>query len=142
MLSNIVFSDDLGGIVLHSDDVNNNLLLLYPNSVGDVQPIVRGGTFYGGPADTSTSLSGTPSYLLSGPIYFEAKAGGDWALGYNRSSTDLKSRQSLGGASPNLDFPDFNGGAAPNCVLQIYSTVGGSGQTYELDYRILVLEAV
>lgn len=137
MLANIDYSDIFGGIVIQSNDPNLNRLILYPN-MKDGNPLIRGGYFYGGPAGTGTSIGTTSSYLQAGSIFFEAPGGGDWALGYNLSTVELRTRNQLGGADETRNFPDFNGGANSNGVLRSFSTTGGSGQTYKFDYRIFM----
>ena len=139
MLSNLVFGSNGGppeaSIGILSSDPNGNKLVLYQ----DTTTALTGGNFYGGLSLTSTSI-GSISYLLAGPVYFEAPGtgSGDWALGYNLSvaSADLVTRAGLGGANATLNSPDFNGGTG-NFVFQIRQTIGNNAPyVYSCDYRI------
>ena len=139
MLSNLVFGSNGGSpeasLGILSSDPNGNKLVLYQ----DTTTALTGDNFYGGPSLTSTSI-GSISYLLAGPVYFEAPGtgSGDWALGYNLSvaSADLVTRAGLGGANATLNFPDFNGGTG-NFVFQIGQTIGNNAPyVYSCDYRI------
>jgi len=139
MISNLVFTSTGGGpeaaIGIQSSDPNNNELVLYQGTT----TALTGGSFYGGPGFTGTSI-GSISYLLAGPVYFEAPGtdSGDWALGYNLSlaSADLVTRAGLGGAGATLNFPGFYGGP-DNVVFRIRHTAGGfNPYAYSCNYRI------
>ncbi len=138
MLSNLAFGSNGGhpeaSIGIQSSDPNGNELVLYQGTTA-----LTGGNFYGGPGFTDNSI-GSISYLLAGPVYFEAPGtdSGDWALGCNLSvaSADLVTRAGLGGANATLNFPDFNGGTG-NVVFRIGPTIGHNAPyVYSCDYRI------
>src|SRR5208283_1968906 len=65
MISNLVFTSTGGppeaSIGIQSSDPNNNELVLYQGST----TALTGGSFYGGPSNTVTSI-GSISYLLAG----------------------------------------------------------------------------
>ncbi|MFZ1980600.1 MAG: hypothetical protein WAU61_04780 [Smithella sp.] len=139
MISNLVFTSNGGpaeaSIGIQSSDPNYNELVLYQGST----TALTGGNFYGGPSNTVTSIDSI-SYLLAGPVYFEAPGtdSGDWALGYNLSlaSADLVTRANLGGAGATLNFPSFYGGP-DNVVFRIRHTIGGyNPYAYSCYYRI------
>jgi hypothetical protein len=130
MMSNLSFSNATGSIGIWSSNANGNRLVVYEDGT-----YLSGGSFYVDTPSSDTPIVGTMNYALAGPIYFEAPGtdSGDWALGYNLSSTNLKTR---GSANPTVNFLQFYGGAS-NYVLLVEDT-GGGGTTrvYSLDYRI------
>jgi hypothetical protein len=135
MISNLNCSDNRAALQIVSSDANANRLHMYMNiTAGHPTPEITDTKFYGGPSSTMTDTGFVNSYTQAGPIYFEAPGtnSGDWALGYNLSATDMKTR---GSADVTLNFPAFNGGAG-HYVLGTWSTSGGSGHTYSFDYRI------
>jgi hypothetical protein len=130
MISNISSSDANLGLRIVSN-INSNRLMLYGNSTAMTDTY-----FYGGVPDTQTHTGFIDTYNQTGPIYFEASGtdSGDWALGYNLTTTQMKTR---GIASQYTNFPGFDGGiSGSHSVLSTWSTVGGSGHTYKYDYRI------
>jgi len=135
MISNLNFND-YGVLRINSNDVNAdtllNTLLLYINPFGTT-PAIGSSSFWGGSPSTETAVGFLASYAQAGPIYFEAPGtnGGDWALGYNLSTTDLKTR---GPANAIINFPGFNGGAS-NSVLGTFSS-DGDVDLISFDYRI------
>jgi hypothetical protein len=138
MISNINSSDNRMGLRIASSDANGNSQMLYMNiTAGHPTPEITDTAFYGGPAYTYTHTGFVNSYTQAGPIYFEASGtdSSDWALGYNLSATDLKTRNDFGGTSAIINFPGFNGGAS-NFVLRTWSTSGSGTPTYIFDYRI------
>lgn len=139
MISNLVFNSNGGppeaSIGIQSSDPNYNELVLYQGTANSLTD----GSFYGGPGFTDTSFSSI-SYLLAGPVYFEAPGtdSGDWALGYNLSltSADIVTRTDLGGKGATLNFPSFYGGP-DNVIFRIRQTMGHNGPyAYGCDYRI------
>ena len=129
MMSNLSFSDANCTIGIRSSDANGNRIVLYENSTA-----VSSGDFWVTSPSSDTPI-GTMAYALAGPIYFEAPGtnGGDWALGYNLSVTDLKVRSSFGGNVSTVNFLNFNGGGT---ILEISPASGSPPHTYSFDYRI------
>jgi hypothetical protein len=132
ILTNLSFNDNSDGLAIISSDPNSNEIHLLMDL--NVTPPTTYATFWGGSPYTETPLGYVNSYTQAGPIYFEAPGtdSGDWALGYNLSATDLKTR---GSATSNINFPAFNGGTS-NYVLNTWSILGGTGHIYSFAYRI------
>jgi hypothetical protein len=133
MLSNFSFGDADGQIVIHS--FNSNYMLLY----ADATQISSARVF-----TENATLGYTSSYTSAGPVYFEAPGtdSGDWSLGCNLSSIDVKTRQTLGGANAARNFPMFYGGDdLGKFIISISSDTGGSTHSYNFDYRIFKFTA-
>lgn len=131
MMSNFSFSDHYWTLGIWSNDANGNRLVLYENGTA-----VSGGSFYVTTPFTDTSI-GTMTYALAGPIYFEAPGtdSGDWALGFNLSATELKTRNDFGGDDATVNFLQFRGGDI-NGVFFINPGGGSAPHNYSFDYRI------
>ena len=132
IMSNLSFNDAYCVIGIWSSDSNGNRVTIYENAT-----VVSGGDFWVTSPFSDTSI-GTMAYAFAGPIYFEAPGtdSGDWALGYNLSSTDLKTRGNYGGNVAKVNFLQFNGGVG-NDVLQTSNNGSGSvPHNYSFDYRI------
>jgi hypothetical protein len=140
ILSNFICDDNNAGLKIASNDVNDNSLMIYPGKYG-APPSITESKFYGGAAFTCTNLGSVASYPQAGPIYFEAPGtgGGDWALGYDWSATELKTRNGFGGAGETINFPLFNGGSG-NSVLLTWCMLHTSGHAYSFNYRIYKFE--
>jgi hypothetical protein len=132
IISNLSFNDAYCVIGIWSSDSNGNRVTIYENAT-----VVSGGDFWVTSPFSDTSI-GTMAYTFAGPIYFEAPGtdSGDWALGYNLSSTDLKTRGNYGGNVAKVNFLQFNGSVG-NYVLNTSNNGSGSvPHNYSLDYRI------
>ena len=80
MLSNFAFGSNGGhpeaSIGIQSSDPNGNELVLYQGKT----TALTGVNFYGSPGFTDNSI-GSMSYLLTGPVYFEAPGTDSGRLG-------------------------------------------------------------
>jgi hypothetical protein len=136
MISNFTSNDANFMIEILSNNADNNRLILNANTTAWLS-----GAFNSDNAGnaTSTNILSIASYTQAGPVYFEAPGtgSGDWALGCNILSTELKTRSLFGGANATLNFPMFNGGAN---VLKITSSTSDTGHTYSFNYRIFQFE--
>ncbi|MGB5217860.1 MAG: hypothetical protein WBN66_06140 [Smithella sp.] len=133
MISNLNCNDSDAILKIISDDTDTKLNL-YMNTFGE-NPALTGGRFYVG--ESYTTLNPIGSYTQTGPIYFEAPGtdGGDWALGCNLSTTELKTRAAIA-----QNFHLFSGGLV-HSIMQLWTrSTESSGHSYSFDYHIFQFE--
>jgi len=137
MLSNFNINDNYCSIGIWSNDTNGNRLVLYADTTD-----ITSGSFYCDTPFSDTPI-GSVAYTQADPVYFEAPGtdSGDWALGCNLSTTDVKTRGGIGGAGSTRNFPIFNGGdTGSDFIIMTTPTSGLGPHIYSFDYRVFKFE--